>query len=263
MSIEAARPIIGMVHLLPLPGCAIGQGDLEAAIARAVQDAAALEAGGVDGIIVENFFDAPFHKERVDAVTVAAMTRAVLAVRQVVGLPIGINVLRNDVEAAISIAHVCGAEFVRCNVYVGAVVTDQGIIEGAARSAVALRSALGADVEIWADVNVKHSAPLTSEYGVPDQARDAIERGLADRLIVTGAATGAATPLELVELARKGAPHTPILIGSGVSASNVEAALATADGAIVGSSFKSGEDIRGPIDVGLVRRLVGAANRDR
>lgn len=259
MNIKAVKPIIGMVHLLPLPGCAAGGDDLDRAVERAVEDARALEEGGVDGIMVENFFDAPFHKDNVPAVTVSSMTRAAIAVKQAVKLPIGINVLRNDVEAAISIAHVCGADFVRCNVYVGAVVTDQGIIEGAARRAVTLRSALGADVEIWADVYVKHSAPLTNEYGVDDQARDAVERGLADRLIVTGAATGVETPIELIEFARKGAPSVPILVGSGVDASNVRRTMARADGAIVGSSLKAGGDIRAAVDVNLVRKLVASA----
>src|SRR5258708_35259807 len=102
MSIEFAstKPIIGMVHLLPLPGCARGGRDMDEVIQRAEADAAALAEGGLDGIMIENFFDAPFHKDHVPAVTVSAMTRAVHAIRQATRLPIGVNVLRNDVAAA-------------------------------------------------------------------------------------------------------------------------------------------------------------------
>src|SRR5438309_896357 len=123
------KPIIGMIHLWALPGSPRFGGDLDSVLRAAVADARTLADGGMDGLIVENFFDAPFLKSRVPPVTVAAMTRAMAAVREAVTLPIGVNVLRNDVVAALSIASVCGAAFVRCNVYVGAAVTDQGIIE--------------------------------------------------------------------------------------------------------------------------------------
>jgi membrane complex biogenesis BtpA family protein len=184
----ARRPLIGMVHLAPLPGSARDGGGnaLDATLARAAGDAAALARGGADAVLVENFFDAPFAKDRVPPHTVAAMTRAVEAVRIAVpDLPVGVNVLRNDVIAALAIAHACGARFVRVNVYVGAAVTDQGIIEGAARDAVLYRRTLGADVAIFADVFVKHAALLGTGVTLEDAARDAVERGLADALIVS------------------------------------------------------------------------------
>lgn len=122
----AGTPIVGMVHLGPLPGSARDAGRLDEVIARAEADAAALQAGGVDAVMVENYSDAPFHRAGVPPHTVAAITAAVSAVRRTVNLPVGVNVLRNDVCAAIAIAHVCGCRFVRCNVYVGAAVTDPG-----------------------------------------------------------------------------------------------------------------------------------------
>src|ERR1043165_5483962 len=89
------KPLIGMVHLRPLPGSTRFEGDLDAVIARAVEDARVLAAGGADGLMIENFFDSPFAKFDVPAVTVAAMTAAAIDVRESVELPIGINVLRN------------------------------------------------------------------------------------------------------------------------------------------------------------------------
>src|SRR5215213_8928538 len=107
------KRLTGMVHLGALPGAARFDGKLDAVIERAVSDAQALEAGGVHAIMVENFFDAPFFKAGVPPVTISAMTRAIIAIREEVKIPIGVNVLRNDACAALSIAHVCGAQFIR------------------------------------------------------------------------------------------------------------------------------------------------------
>ncbi|NEQ53639.1 MAG: hypothetical protein F6K11_26485, partial [Leptolyngbya sp. SIO3F4] len=59
---KTPTPVIGVVHLLPLPASARWQGSMQVIIDRAVQEAVALASGGIDGIIVENFFDAPFSK---------------------------------------------------------------------------------------------------------------------------------------------------------------------------------------------------------
>ena len=86
------NPIIGVVHLLPLPSSARWSGSLKLVLERAEQEATALAAGGVNGIIIENFFDAPFVKERVDPAVVSAMTLIVDRIMNLVMLPIGINV---------------------------------------------------------------------------------------------------------------------------------------------------------------------------
>ena len=69
--------------------------------------------------------------------------------------------LRNDADAALAVAVAVGAAFLRVNVHTGARVTDQGLVEGDAATTMRTRRALGATaVEVWADVDVKHSAPL-------------------------------------------------------------------------------------------------------
>ncbi|HLV79702.1 MAG TPA: BtpA/SgcQ family protein [Chthonomonadaceae bacterium] len=251
----ARKPLVGMVHLVPMPGSARDSGQsMEDILARAVADAQALEAGGADAVLVENFFDAPFAREAVPPHTVAAMTRAVQAVREAVSVPVGVNVLRNDALAALAIAHVCGAQFVRINVYVGAAVTDQGLIQGAARATVLYRKELRADVALWADVFVKHAAQLGTT-SLEEAARDAVERGLADALIVSGAATGAPTSVEDARRVKAAAPQTPVLIGSGFSVESAPALLAYADGAIVGTSLKRDERVVEPVDAARVRAL--------
>ena len=254
------KPLIGMVHLGALPGSPRDTGEpLDNIIARATQDAQSLEAGGANALMIENFFDAPFAKDRVPPHTLAAMTRAVQAVRETTTLPLGVNVLRNDALSALAIAHVCGAQFVRINVYVGAAVTDQGLIEGAARAAILYRRELRADttVQLWADVFVKHAAQLGTN-SLEDAAKDAVLRGLADALIVSGTATGTATNPDDVRRVKSAVPNTPVLIGSGFDAHTAPALLAYADGAIVGTSLKHDGQVASPVETARVRALRNA-----
>jgi membrane complex biogenesis BtpA family protein len=249
------KPLIGMVHLPPLPGSPRDDGrGMEAILQQAGMEAQALEAGGANAVMVENFFDVPFAKDHLPPHTVAALTRAVAAVREAISLPLGVNALRNDARAALAIAHICGAQFVRINVYVGAAVTDQGIIEGAAREAILYRRELGADVALWADVFVKHAAQLGTN-SLEEAAKDAVLRGLADALIVSGAATGAATDPETARRVRAALPTTPLLIGSGFDINTAAALLSHADGAIVGTSLKQNGQVSEIVDIARVRAL--------
>jgi membrane complex biogenesis BtpA family protein len=252
--------LIGVVHLLPLPGSPQYDGDWEAVGARALADARALAEGGVDGLIVENFHDVPFAKDRVGPHTVAAMALLVQEVRRAVTVPVGVNVLRNDARAALAIAAVCGAAFIRVNVHVGAMVTDQGIIEGRADETLRYRRELGARVAIFADVLVKHAAPLGS-VDLAQVAHDTARRGLADALIVSGAATGQPCDPDDLQAVRLRVEDVPLLIGSGVHEGNAAALLALADGAIVGTSLKRGGDVHQPVDAARVRALRAALGR--
>ncbi|WP_066417563.1 BtpA/SgcQ family protein [Halorubrum aethiopicum] len=264
-------PVIGMIHLPALPGAPGAPDDgavaMDAAVERAVDDARKLEAGGVDGLMIENFGDAPFHPDDVPKHTVAATTRAATAVASAVELPIGINVLRNDAEAAVSVAAAVGAAYVRVNVHTGARVTDQGIVEGRAHETVRLRERLGVDVGILADTDVKHSAPLTpAEYSAESFA-DTAERGLADAVIASGSGTGHAVDdgaLEaVVEERERHGLDTPVFVGSGVRPDTVGDLLDVADGVIVGTALKEGGETTAPVDPKRVEELVARADEVR
>jgi membrane complex biogenesis BtpA family protein len=275
MDIEATfgttTPVIGMVHLGPLPGAptapADGAAAMRSVLDRAVADVRALERGGVDGVMIENFGDAPFYPDDVPKHTVAATTRAATAVADATTLPIGVNVLRNDAEAAVSVAAAVGAAFVRVNVHTGARVTDQGIVEGRAHETVRLRERLGVDVGIFADTDVKHSAPLTPETYSAESFADTAERGRADAVIASGSGTGAAIDrgaLEAVidERERHGL-ETPVLVGSGVRPETVADLLDLADGVIVGTALKEAGETTAPVDEARVAALVSRADERR
>lgn len=249
------RRLIGVVHLLPLPGAPVPSPGIDAVCARARQDAQALVAGGADGIIVENLGDAPFSAEGGDAITVAAMTRACLAVREVApDLGLGVNVLRNDALAAMSVAAVVGAAFVRVNVHVGAMVTDQGVVTGRARDTLLLRRRLdAAQVRVAADVHVKHARPLTDE-SLEQAALDTWKRGRADALIVSGSGTGQPTSVEDVRRVRASA-RCALWIGSGVTPERAAMLGEHADVAIVGTWLHEDADLGRPLDPSRVARM--------
>ncbi|MEQ1769357.1 MAG: BtpA/SgcQ family protein, partial [Devosia sp.] len=180
-----SRPLIGMVHMPALPGAPNNDKTLTQLIDFALSEVAILERAGLDGCIVENVGDAPFFRDHVPAVTTAAMAVLVHEVRKSTRMKVGINILRNAGEEAISIAAVTGADFVRINVMIGAYVTDQGIIQGEAARLVRLRKELGSDVGIMGDVHVKHAYPLF-DVPIEDAAADLAERGGADAVIVSG-----------------------------------------------------------------------------
>ena len=245
---------VGVVHLPPLPGGPSPSQGMHHVLERAGHDATILQRGGADAVIVENFGDAPFHADAVDPHTVACMTRAVTRVQQAAPeLLVGVNVLRNDAAAAISIAAATGAHFVRINVHVGAMVTDQGLLQGDARRTLLLRRQLGAKVQLVADVLVKHAVPL-GDWSLSNAARDTVHRGRADVLVVTGDGTGRPTRPDDVATVRRAVPGTKIWVGSGLTEHSV-ADYGHLDGAIVGTWLHEDEDTLRPLDLARVRAM--------
>ena len=249
-----AKAFIGVVHLLPLPGSPRWGGSMRAVIDRAEEEANILEQGGVNGIIVENFGDVPFRTGRLDPETISGMTVAVGRVMETVSVPVGINMLRNDALSALGIAAVTGAKFIRVNVHYGVMAAEEGLIEGEAFQTMRRRQALNADVKVLADVLVKHAVPLRPvDLGLI--ARETAQRGLADGLIVSGAATGEETARSDVSVVRRAVPDSLVLVGSGVTEENISRVIEHSDGAIIGTSLKEGGIVTNRVDPERVRRM--------
>jgi hypothetical protein len=255
-------PVIGMLHLQPLPGAPRFAGNFDAVREAMLADALALADGGVHGLMLENFGDNPFYPRRVPACVIANMTALAAEVRRTfANLPLGINVLRNDGRSALAIAQAVGAAFIRVNVLCGARVTDQGVIQGIAHHLLRDRSRLGARaVAIMADIDVKHSAPL-GVRAIDEEVRDLVERGGADAVIVSGAATGCAVDLEHLAVVRQAAGGTPVWVGSGASAQNLGDLRAHAQGFIVGSALKHDGEAANPVDPQRVEAFMRALSR--
>lgn len=248
------KPVIGMVHLWPLPGSPGYTGhNMDAILTHAQRDAETLLEGGVDGLIVENMWDLPYYvgaDVKIEAVTAQAV--AAHRIREMVDVPVGVNVIHNGWQAELAIAVAAGLDFMRVCILTGARLWDTGDLDhGCAADLLRRRQELGAEkVKLLADVDKKHSVPFpgldlethiewTEFYG-------------ADALIVSGRMTGDAPQLDKVRRARDAATR-PILMGSGTTADNIADFLRYADGAIVGTSLKVDGIGENPVDLQRVR----------
>ena len=255
--------MLGMVHLRPLPGSPRWRGAMRDVIETAVEDARTFARAGFDGVVVENFGDAPFVPDASAPETVAAMVVSVAAVREAIPpeMLVGANMLRNDAVGALAVCSATGADLIRVNVHVGSAWTDQGLIHGHAHATLRRRASIGSSVAIVADVLVKHARPVF-EADPTELARETVERGLADGLVVTGNATGAPVDTSRLRSVVAGAGGRPVFGGSGVTPALVRDLFeAGAHGAIVGTWCKVDGRIESPVDPDRVSELVVARDR--
>ena len=257
--------LIGVIHLPPLAGApgSHGKSPIEAlheAGARAVEEAELLAREGFEGLIIENFGDTPFYKDRVPAETIASMAIIAAAVREATAdISLGINILRNDARSALAIASVTGCDWIRVNVLSGVTATDQGIIEGDAAWLLRERERLHAHVAIFADVHVKHGVTLSSiDIGLAIE--EAGTRAMADGLIVSGPATGQLIQPEMLKVASEKAREiqVPLYIGSGATADVLPELRPWVDGVIVSSALRVGGIAGQPLDPARVKAFARA-----
>lgn len=259
------KPIIGVIHLRPLPGAPRYEGEaMTDIIAAAVADARTLAEGGIDGIMVENASDMPFSRpEHIGFETVAALSAVCQEIRGAVSVPIGITCVANGAIPGLAVAKAVGAKWVRVNQWVNAYVANEGFLNGPAAQAMRYRAQIGAkDVAIYADVHVKFGAhAITADRSIAEQATDA-EWFDADVLIATGTRTGSPTQPDEVKEVRAGT-NLPVIVGSGLDPEQVPALMGVADGAIVGQWLKKEARWWNPVDPRRVEQLMTAVERVR
>jgi len=254
------KPLIGVVHLPPLLGSPKNVSPFAHITERALADTRKLVENGIDAIIVENYGDVPFFPDKVEPHTVAAMTLIADRIKsEHPFLRVGVNVLRNDALSAMAIATITVADFIRVNVHCGAMLTDQGLLQGKAYKTLRYRKTLGIDVKIFADVMVKHAVPL-SVMDIETSAQDTYYRGLADALIVTGVATGSTANLDEIRRVKSAVPEAAVFVGSGVTEENLKSVLCYADGVIIGTALKKDGKTINEVDTERVKRIVSQKN---
>ncbi len=254
------KPVIGVVHLQPLPGSPGYKGDLNDIIDKALRDARSLEEGGVNGIIVENYMDIPFKIRITEPETIAAMTVIVREIVKNTSIPVGVSFLRNSGVEALAIAYATGAKFIRVNVYCFPVISAEGTIEPIAREVQELKHKLKTNIEVYADVAVKH-AYLHYNASIDELAIETVNRCKADAIIITGKATGQPPEPSDVALAKK--CNKPVIIGSGITVNNIKLYWNLADGFIIGTYFKQKGITINPIDPERVKKLTTIINKLR
>ncbi|WFR98909.1 BtpA/SgcQ family protein [Rhizobium tumorigenes] len=252
------KAVIGVVHLMPLPGSPRYDGEtVEAIYQRGLDDAKAYLHGGCDGVIIENHGDIPFAKpDDIGPETAAYMSVVSDRIRRELGRPIGINVLANASIPALSIASASGAGFVRVNQWANAYVANEGFIEGEAARAMRFRAKLRANgIRIFADAHVKHGAhAIVADRPVEEQVKDLVFFD-ADAIIATGQRTGHAADLGYIRMIKEAA-GLPTLVGSGVTPDNVNDILGIVDGVIVASSLKYDGVWWNPVELSRVQSFI-------
>jgi len=255
VGVDGRCVLVGMVHLLPLPGSPRWAGSVSAIIDAARRDTEALAEGGCDAVLVENMWDVPYLRGAVGPETIASMAVVTAAVGEF-GLPVGVQVLAGANHAALAVAVASGATFIRAEAFAYAHVADEGIIEATAGPLLRARAACGANVAIWADVQKKHAAhALTGDLDLAELARGHAFCG-ADALIVTGSATGRPTDTDDIILAQEA--DLPVAVGSGVTPADAGQLAQLADALIVGSALKVDGRWQNPVDVDRVRAIRAA-----
>jgi hypothetical protein len=255
--LDLHKPIIGMIHVLPLPGTPAYGGSMAEVIDRAAEEARLYREAGIDALGVENMHDTPYLRGGVGPEITAAMATVCGAVKRESGaLPCGVQILAGANREALAVALSAGLDFVRVEGFVFAHVGDEGTHESCAGELLRFRAAIGAGhVRVLTDIKKKHCAhAITADVDIAETAR-AAALFRSDGLVVSGRATGVATDVEDVETVAA-AVALPVLVGSGVTVENVERYLPRADGLIVGSHFKRDGLWRNPLDPGRVAAFV-------
>lgn len=251
-------PIIGMVHLHALPGSPSYGGDLKDVVNKALADAQTLAEAGVDALLVENLHDYPYYPETIEPETVASVAVCAKAVAEETDLPLGINILRNSWKASLGIAAAVGAKFIRLNVLTDAMITDQGMINGAAHLVSRYRKAIGAeDVLILADLLTKHAAPI-AERPVPVIAADMLKRGGADGIIIAGHDSSQPPSRDRLREIKDAIPDAPVVLGSGMTTEHAPTYAKVADGAVFGWGSKPNADMLQPVSSQMATEFADA-----
>lgn len=255
---DVHKPIIGMIHLKPLPGAPRYNGEsLDEVVAYALKEVSTYEEGGVDGLIVENGWDLPFSRpENIGHETSTAITYVTQSIMAETEMPVGINVLANGAIPALAVAKATEAPFIRVNQWTNAYVANEGIIEGASAEALRYRSKIkGDDIKIFVDVHVKHgSHSIVADRSLKDLTHDAVFFD-ADVLIATGSRTGDETDLSEIKGIKKNT-ELPVITGSGTNADNIKKILSEAEATIVGSWLKEDGCWWKPVDINRVEKLM-------
>lgn len=225
------KPIMAMLHLK-----GTGRADI---VARALREVEILVDGGIDALVVENYFGGVDDAQEVLA-RLAADPPPV---------PYGVNVL-DDGPTSFALAGRYGARFVQMDSVAGHLppADDASFAQMLAE----LRA--GSDALLLGGVRFKYQKVLSSNP-VDVDLRIAMDR--CDAVVVTGDHTGEQTPVEKITRFREVlGPDFPLVIGAGVTVDNCAQQLALGDAAIVGSSLKAGGRAEEDVSAGAVTRFM-------
>jgi hypothetical protein len=256
------KPVIAMCHLQALPGDPgyDKAGGVDRVIELAAREIENLQNGGVDGILISNEFSLPY-LTKVEPITYVTMARIIGQLRDRITVPFGVNVLW-DAEASIDLAVATGAKFVR-EIFTGVYASDFGLwntnVGATARHRMAVS---GEDVRLLFNI-VPEAAAYLASRDVGSVAKSTVFNCRPDGLCVSGLTAGAETDTSVLQTVKNNAGDTPVIVNTGVNASNVAEQLSIADAAIVGTFFKENGLFENAVDVNRVKQLMGEVQKLR
>jgi membrane complex biogenesis BtpA family protein len=254
------KPIIAMLHLKALPGDPLFRyGDTVKAIAEAARkDLAALQEGGVDGILISNEFSLPYQRQ-VNVVTPAAMARVIGELLREIRVPYGVDCI-SDGLATIELAAAVDAQFVRgtfCGVYVG----DGGFYNNDFSALLRRKAALFLDkLKMLYFINPESDRNLDTRP-LEQIAKSVIFKAHPDGLCISASAAGQDVDDMLIKSVKESAPEVAVLCNTGCRADTIKAKFRYADAAIVGTTFKESGDFYKAVDPDRVKEFMDAARK--
>ncbi|MEO1226202.1 MAG: BtpA/SgcQ family protein [Pseudomonadota bacterium] len=250
-----ALPVIGMLHLRALPGDPDydQEGGLADVIDWARKDLDALQAGGVDAVMISNEFSLPYLTST-EPITAICMARIVGELRAQIDRPFGVNVLW-DGRASVDLAAATGAAFVR-EIFTGVYASDFGLWDTQVGATARHRARVSAtDVRLLFNV-VPEAASYLGGRQLADIVRSTVFNARPDGICVSGLTAGATTDSSALRIVKEAAAATPVFVNTGVNDRNVREQLSIADGAIVGTFFKHDGVFENPVDAERVKTLM-------
>lgn len=256
------KPIIGMVHLPPLPGSPLydPKGGMRKIVDSCAKDIEALQGGGVDAVMFGNEGDRPYLL-KASPVTLAAMAQAIGEVKRLVKIPFGVNYLWDPV-ATVALAIASGAGFAR-EIFTGIYDSDMGLWAPDAAGAVRLRTdGHRQDLVLMFNINAEFASPVGSRP-IAQRAKSAVFSSLADIILVSGPMTGQPAETADLKLVKDALPNTPVFANTGVNLDNVADVLKIANGAVIGTHFKVDGNTWNGVDKARVKRFMDKVRKLR
>jgi uncharacterized protein len=250
------KPIIAMIHVEALPGTPKYNGNIKSIMNKAKSEAKLYKDAGIDVLMIENMHDVPYLNRTAGPEITSIMSILLYEVKNITGLPSGIQILAGANKQALAAAHSAGADFIRAEGFVYAHVGDEGFFNSDAGEILRYRRQIGAEsILIFTDIKKKHSShSITDDTDITDTAK-AAEFFLSDGVIITGSATGKEPSLEEITKVKE-AVDIPVLAGSGITIDNVQNYLQYCDSLIIGSYFKVEGKWQNPVEVKRVKEFV-------
>lgn len=246
--------ICPVLHLPPLPGHPCYDGSaLEEYVDYATSQAELLVQRGFTHLMLQNLGDRPV-SDAATPETVAAMSVVGHAIKRAFPcLGLGIHLMANDGPAALAVAKMSGAQFVRLRVMAGAMVKPEGIKEGCAYAALSARRRLGANnVLIYSDVYDSVGVPV-GRLPIEEAARQCAFFARADGLILKGRTLNdSINIIKEVSCLNLG---IPLIVGGGVRVDQARQVLEVADGFLVATDLKENGNVMAPFDVRKLDQL--------